>query len=52
LCREHGVEIDPATANFFISMLVLDGLGRSLLPDLNLIDCVVPFVLNSFDYYN
>jgi hypothetical protein len=31
LCREHGVEIDPAAmANFFISMLVLDGWSRPI----------------------
>jgi aarF domain-containing kinase len=47
LCREHGVEIDPAMANVVISTLVLEGLGRSLHPDLNLIDCAVPFVLDS-----
>jgi hypothetical protein len=27
LCHKHGVEIDPAMANFVISMLELDGLG-------------------------
>jgi aarF domain-containing kinase len=47
LCREHGVEIDPAMANVVISTLVLEGLGRSLHPDLNIIDCAVPFVLDS-----
>jgi predicted unusual protein kinase regulating ubiquinone biosynthesis (AarF/ABC1/UbiB family) len=52
LCREHGVEIDPPMANFVISMLELGGLERSLLPDLNLVDCFVPFVLNYFNYNN
>ena len=47
LCREHGVEIDPAMANIVISTLVLEGLGRSLHPDLNLIDFAIPFVLDS-----
>jgi len=47
LCREHGVEIDPAMANVVISTLVLEGLGRSLHPDLNLIDFAIPFVLDS-----
>ena len=45
LCREHGVEIDPAMASIVISTLVLEGLGRSLEPSLNLMDCAVPFVL-------
>lgn len=45
LCREHGVEVDPSMANIVISTLVLEGLGRSLNPDLNLIDCAMPFVL-------
>jgi len=45
LCRVHGVEIDPAMASIVISTLVLEGLGRSLEPTLNLMDCAVPFVL-------
>ena len=45
LCRVHGVEIDPAMASIVLSTLVLEGLGRSLEPDLNLIDFAIPFVL-------
>lgn len=45
LCRVHGVEIDPAMASIVISTLVLEGLGRSLEPSLNLIDFAVPFVI-------
>jgi aarF domain-containing kinase len=45
LCRVHGVEIDPAMANIVISTLVLEGLGRSLEPNLNLIDFALPFVI-------
>jgi len=45
LCRTYGVEIDPAMANIVLSTLVLEGLGRSLDENLNLIDCAVPFVL-------
>lgn len=45
LCRVHGVEIDPAMASIVISTLVLEGLGRSLEPSLNLIDFAVPFIL-------
>jgi aarF domain-containing kinase len=47
LCRVYGVEIDPAMANIVISTLVLEGLGRSLEPNMNLIDFAVPFVLRS-----
>jgi aarF domain-containing kinase len=45
LCRIHGVEIDPAMANVVISTLVLEGLGRSLSPDLDLLTFAKPFVL-------
>lgn len=45
LCRVHGVEIDPAMASIVVSTLVLEGLGRSLEPNLNLMDCAVPYVL-------
>lgn len=45
LCRVHGVEIDPAMASVVISTLVLEGLGRSLSPELNLIDFAKPFVM-------
>jgi aarF domain-containing kinase len=45
LCRIHGVELCPEMANIVVSTLVLEGLGRSLEPDLNLIDFAVPFVL-------
>jgi aarF domain-containing kinase len=45
LCRTHGVEIDPSMASIVISTLVLEGLGRSLEPNLNLIDFALPFVL-------
>jgi aarF domain-containing kinase len=45
LCRVHGVEVDPAMANVVISTLVLEGLGRSLEPSLNLIDFALPFLI-------
>ena len=45
LCRDHGVEIDPSMASIVLSTLVLEGLGRSLHPDLNLIDFAIPFVM-------
>lgn len=45
LCRIHGVEIDPAMASVVISTLVLEGLGRSLSPEVNLIDFAKPFLL-------
>lgn len=47
LCRIHGVEIDPAMANIVVSTLVLEGLGRSLVPELNLLDFALPFVLRA-----
>ena len=30
LCRKYRVEIDPAMSSVVVSMLVLEGLGRSL----------------------
>lgn len=45
LCRVHGVEIDPAMASVVISTFVLEGLGRSLSPELNLIDFARPFLM-------
>ena len=45
LCRVYGVEIDPAMANVVISVLVLEGLARSLDPDMNIMETVVPFVI-------
>jgi aarF domain-containing kinase len=45
LCRIHHVEIDPAMACVVISTLVLEGLGRSLSPDLDLLNFAKPFVL-------
>jgi len=45
LCRIYGVEIDPAMANVVISTLVLEGLGRSLSPDLDLLTFARPFLL-------
>ena len=38
LCRIHGVEIDPAMATLVLSVLVLEGLGRSLDPTFNILD--------------
>ena len=45
LCRIHGVEIDPAMASVVISTLVLEGLGRSLSPDLDLLTFARPFLM-------
>lgn len=45
LCRRYGVEIDPAMASVVVSMLVLEGLGRSLDSDLNLMKAAMPFLL-------
>ena len=45
LCRVHGVEIDPAMATLVLSVLVLEGLGRSLDPTFNVMDFAMPFVL-------
>ena len=49
LCRIHGVEVDPDMASVIISTLVLEGLGRSLEPNINLLDFAKPFVLGVGD---
>lgn len=45
LCRQFSVEIDPAMSSVVVSMLVLEGVGRSLDPDLNLIKAAIPFLI-------
>ena len=45
LCRKYQVEVDPAMANIVMSVFVLEGLGRALEPNLNLIDIALPFIL-------
>ena len=47
LCRVYQVEIDPAMSSIVISMMVLEGLGRSLDPDLNLIKTAMPFLVGN-----
>ena len=47
LCRVYQVEIDPAMSSIVISMMVLEGLGHSLDPDLNLIKTAVPFLVGN-----
>jgi len=47
LCRVYKVEIDPAMSSIVISMMVLEGLGRSLDPDLNLIKSAMPFLVGN-----
>ncbi len=44
-CRLYGVEIDPAMANIVISTLVLEGVARSLQPELNLMDFALPYIV-------
>lgn len=51
LCRRYGVEIDPSMASVIVSMLVLEGLGRSLDPDLNLMKAAMPFILGRRKVY-
>ena len=45
LCRTHGVLLEPAMANVVLSTLVLEGLGRTLDEDMNLMDAAMPFIL-------
>ncbi|GMI42388.1 hypothetical protein TeGR_g11259 [Tetraparma gracilis] len=45
LCRAHRVLLEPAMANVVLSTVVLEGVGRTLDPDMNLIDAALPFLL-------
>jgi len=45
LCRANEVLLEPAMCNVVLSTLVLEGLGRTLDPDLNLIDAALPFIV-------
>ncbi|GAX10447.1 hypothetical protein FisN_21Lh145 [Fistulifera solaris] len=45
VCRIYGVEIDPNMSAVVVSCLVVEGLVRSLDPNLNLIDAAIPFVI-------
>jgi len=45
LCRTHGVEIDPAMSSVVVSILILEGLGRSLDPEADLIEYAIPFLM-------
>merc|ERR1711862_441867 len=47
LCRKYGVEIDPAMSAVVISTLVVEGLGRSLDPDLNLMKASFDVIIGS-----
>lgn len=47
LCRKYKVEMDPVMVNVVVSTIVLEGLGRSLDPDLDLMDCALPFLIEA-----
>ena len=41
LVREHHVRLDPAHANLVMSMVCIEGLGRELEPDLNILPSMI-----------
>jgi len=45
LCRTHRVLLEPAMANVVLSTIVLEGVGRTLDPDLNLFKAAMPFLV-------
>ena len=47
LCRLYKVEMDPVMVNVVVSVIVLEGLGRSLDGDLDLMDCALPFLIEA-----
>ncbi|CCD73965.2 ABC1 atypical kinase-like domain-containing protein [Caenorhabditis elegans] len=46
IVAEHKVELDSAFTTVILSVMVLEGFGRSLDPDLDLFQCARPFLLN------
>jgi aarF domain-containing kinase len=45
LCRSHHVLLEPAMANVVLSTVVLEGVGRTLDEDMNLMDAALPFLM-------
>ncbi|UMM22459.1 hypothetical protein L5515_003662 [Caenorhabditis briggsae] len=48
IVAEHKVELDSAFTTVILSVMVLEGFGRSLDPDLDLFQCARPYLLNVF----
>jgi aarF domain-containing kinase len=44
VCRRHGVMLEPKMANVVLSTIVLEGVGRTMDPGLNLFKAAMPFV--------
>jgi aarF domain-containing kinase len=44
LSRKHRVYLEPVFANMVISIIVLEGIGRQLCPDVDLFKELVPFL--------
>jgi aarF domain-containing kinase len=42
--REHGVPVEPAFINLVTAIVVVEGLGRQLHPELDLFRCAVPYM--------
>ena len=47
LCRTHGVSLEPAMCNVILSTLVLEGLGRSLDDEMDLMRAALRFIMMS-----
>uniref|UniRef100_A0A1I7TMQ6 ABC1 domain-containing protein n=3 Tax=Caenorhabditis tropicalis TaxID=1561998 RepID=A0A1I7TMQ6_9PELO len=48
IVADHKVELDSAFTTVILSVMVLEGFGRSLDPDLDLFQCARPYLLNVF----
>ncbi len=44
LTSRHEVALQPGYACVFLALVVVEGLGRSLDPDLDLLRCAAPFI--------
>lgn len=46
IVAEHQVSLDSSFTTVILSVMVLEGFGRSLDPDLDLFQCARPYLLN------
>ena len=51
LVRTHRVQVDPSFTSLVTSIVIVEGIGRQLVPDLNLFALAMPMVLRAQPEY-
>ena len=51
LVRTHRVQVDPSFTSLVTSIIIVEGIGRQLVPDLNLFALAMPMVLKAKPEY-